>query len=98
MFSYDLPLTNGAAAAGSGDDDVDSEKDLVARAFVRPFAQTGIEPLEKLGVGVGASAGEHTGTPQAPQLMTLATSGGLTFFSYLPSALASGASSASRRT
>src|SRR5262249_26883129 len=45
MFAYNLALTNGAVPGSSGDDDVDSDKDVVARAFVRPFALSGIDPL-----------------------------------------------------
>src|SRR5262249_34247770 len=74
-LAYSLALVNGAFAGGVGESDVDSDKDVVARVFLRPFASTGLAPLEKLGFGVGASYGEHTGTMTSPQLPVLTTYG-----------------------
>jgi Phosphate-selective porin O and P len=90
LFSYNLALVNGAVAAGTGESDADSDKDVVARVFVRPWVSTDFAPLQKLGVGVGASYGDHTGTATSPQLLSLTTYGGQVFFSYAKSAVANG--------
>ena len=90
VFSYNLALVNGNWAAGPGGSDGDSAKDVVGRVFVRPFSGAGIEPVRKLGVGLGASFGDHTGTPENPRLLTLSTYGGQVFFAYRPMVAASG--------
>ena len=81
---------NGAVANGAGESDGDSDKDVVARVFLRPFGSFGLAPLEKLGLGVGASYGEHTGTATSPQLPALTTYGGQVFFAYAKTAVADG--------
>src|SRR5262249_58509045 len=86
-----LALVNGTFAGGAGESDGDSAKDVVARAFFHPFLGSGIEPLEQLGLGVGASVGKHTGTPDNPRLLTLTTYGGQVFFAYARPAAAGGA-------
>lgn len=90
LLSWNLALTNGAAVGGSGDGDTNSQKEVIGRLFARPLARTGVESLAQLGVGVGASRGRHTGTPESPQLPILSTYGGLNFFTYAPTAVASG--------
>jgi hypothetical protein len=89
-LSYNLALVNGAFAGGAGESDGDSDKDVVARVFLRPFAASGLGPLEKLGLGVGASYGEHIGTATSPQLPSLATYGGQVFFAYAKTSIAGG--------
>jgi hypothetical protein len=88
--TYHLAVVNGAFAGSPGGSDGDSGKDVVARVFVRPLASTGIEPLRKLGVGVGASIGRHTGTPSNPQLPSLLSYGGQVYFSYRAMVTAAG--------
>src|SRR5262249_20124359 len=97
VFFYNLALVNGTFAGGAGDgdggageSDGDSATDVVARAFFHPFLGSGIEPLEQLGLGVGASVGKHTGTPDNPRLLTLTTYGGQVFFAYARPAAADG--------
>ena len=90
LVSYNLAVVNGSWAAGPGGSDGDSSKDIVARVFVRPFAHTGLAALRQLGVGLGASTGQHHGTPAAPQLPSFSTYGGQVFFAYRPPAVADG--------
>jgi hypothetical protein len=82
IISYNLAVTNGAVAGTLSDGDVDSQKDLVARVFSRPFLTTGSGPLQQLGIGVGASTGVHRGTVDIPQTPVLLTYGGQPFFSF----------------
>src|SRR5262245_21371218 len=89
-IDWNLALTNGAVPGGAGDLVGDSGKDVVGRVFAHPFRKLGPEPLRQLGLGVGASTGQHNGTPGNGRLLTLQTYGGQTFFSYLPTAAASG--------
>lgn len=79
---YNIALTDGASAGTLVDAEVDSNKDVVARVYGRPFARTGIAAIEQLGVGLGASTGIHHGTPTAPTLPILRTYGAQTFFAY----------------
>jgi phosphate-selective porin OprO/OprP len=81
-LSFNLALTNGAVAGTLGDSDLDSQKDVVARLYARPFLSTGPSPLQQLGIGVGASTGVHRGTLDNPQLPIFLTYGGQTFFSF----------------
>jgi hypothetical protein len=90
VATYQLALVNGTFTGGPGTSDGDGAKDVVARVFVRPLATAGIEPLRKLGIGVGASVGRHTGTPASPQLPSLVSYGGQVYFSYRPMLAASG--------
>jgi hypothetical protein len=76
---WNLAVVNGAVAGGSGDADLDSGKDVVARVFVRPL---GPGAGDALGVGLGASWGRHRGTAAAPGTTALRTYGGQTFFAF----------------
>jgi hypothetical protein len=82
VLRYNVALTNGAYAGTLSEVDVDSQRDVIARAFARPFVHTELAPIRKLGIGVGASYGVHTGTTENPELPILRTYGGQTFFSY----------------
>ena len=90
VVSYNLALVNGTWAGGPGGSDFDSGKDVVGRAFVRPFADTALAPLRKLGVGLGGSVGNHTGAPDNPRLATLSSYGGQLVFAYRSPAAAAG--------
>jgi hypothetical protein len=90
VLSYNLALVNGNWAAGPGGSDGDPDKDLVGRVFVRPWARTATSSLRKLGLGVGASIGEHTGAPDNPRLLTLSSYGGQVVFAYKAPAAAAG--------
>jgi phosphate-selective porin OprO/OprP len=82
LLRYNLALGNGATSGAPADLDADSEKDVVARVFARPFQSTSIAPLRRLGIGVGASYGVHTGNTASPQLPVLRTYGGQVYFQY----------------
>jgi len=88
--SYNLAVVNGTWAAGPGGSDFDSGKDLVGRVFARPFADTALAPIRALGIGVGASVGNHTGAPDSPRLLTLSSYGGQVVFAYKSPAAAAG--------
>ncbi len=75
-LSFNLALTNGAVAGTLGDGDLDSQKDVVARVYARPFLSTDPGPLQQLGIGLGASTGVHSGTLDNPQLPIFVTYGG----------------------
>jgi phosphate-selective porin OprO and OprP len=78
-LNYSAGAFNGVPDGGSGDAEVaDNDKDVVARLFSLPFKNTGIVPLQKLGLGFGGSYGLQAGTTTP----TFATMGRQTFFSY----------------
>jgi hypothetical protein len=58
--------------------------------FVRPFGDTALAPIRALGIGVGASVGNHTGAPDNPRLLTLSSYGGQVVFAYKSPAAAAG--------
>jgi phosphate-selective porin OprO/OprP len=89
-LSYNLALVNGTWASGPGGSDFDSGKDVVGRVFVRPFADTALAPIRKLGAGIGGSVGNHTGAPDNPRLATLSSYGGQLVFAYKSPAAAAG--------
>ena len=80
--AYNLAVTNGAVAGALTDGDFDSNKDLVARIYARPFLTTRLGILQQLGIGVGASTGVHQGTLDNPQTPVFLTYGGQPFFAY----------------
>lgn len=85
-LGYAVGIFNGAADAASDDADVTDEgKDVAGRIFAQPFMKTSIEPLRKLGFGVGGSVGNHVGT-----LSSYKTPGQQTFFSYANGVTADG--------
>jgi len=55
-----------------------------------PFLAAGVEPLRKLGLGLGASTGGHNGTSDNSRLFSLQSYGGQTFFLFATGAVASG--------
>jgi phosphate-selective porin OprO/OprP len=77
-INYAIGILNGAADAASSDfDSSDEGKDVAGRLFFQPFFRTSLEPLRKLGFGVGGSVGRHEGP-----LPSYKTPGQQTFFSY----------------
>jgi phosphate-selective porin OprO/OprP len=81
-LSLYLALTDGAFTSGPGDPVANSGKDLVGRVYLRPFLGTEVLALRQVGVGLGASTGEHNGSASSRQLPILTTYGGQVFFSY----------------
>jgi len=87
---WNLALTNGSVPGSARDAVADSGKDLVGRLYVHPFLAAGVEPLRKLGLGLGASTGGHNGTSENSRLFSLQSYGGQTFFLFATGAVASG--------
>ena len=88
--TYNLTLVNGAYAGVMSETDVDSNKDVIGRIFVRPFRETKLAALRKLGFGLGGSYGSHIGTADTSALPVLRTYGGQTFFAYRTTTRANG--------
>ena len=82
VLQYNAALVNGSYAGAVTDNDVDSYKDVMGRVFAHPFKMTAIAPLEKLGVGVGASIGDRAGSLGTPETPVLRTYGNAPFFTY----------------
>ena len=82
ILQYNAALVNGSYAGAITDNDFDSYKDVMGRVFAHPFKTTAIAPLVKLGLGIGASAGDRVGSPGTPQTPVLRTYGNVPFFSY----------------
>ncbi|HEV8544000.1 MAG TPA: porin [Verrucomicrobiae bacterium] len=62
LLTYAVGVFNGVTDGNSGDVDAgDDDKDIAARVFAQPFLKTGIEPLQKLGVGLAGTYGHHGG-------------------------------------
>ncbi len=78
FFTYAVGVFNGVADGGSGDfETTDDDKDIAGRVFAQPFINTDIEPLRRLGIGVGTTYGHHNGP-----LRGYTSPGQQTIFSY----------------
>jgi phosphate-selective porin OprO/OprP len=77
LLNYQLAFTNGVGDGGSGDNDENDGKDVVARVFVHPFQESPWSALQGLGYGLAASWGRQDGN--APQYRT---AGQQVFFRY----------------
>jgi len=85
-YSYAIGLFNGAVDAGSTDSDTaDAGKDIVGRLFAQPWLNKDIEPLRKLGFGIGGSVGNHEGA-----LPSYKSAGQQSFFQYASGVTADG--------
>lgn len=86
--SYAVGIFNGLPDGDTSDGDTNDDKDGAARLFVHPFRNTGIEPLEGLGLGIAATYGNQEGKVDTAKksvtssLPSYKTSGQNTFFSY----------------
>jgi len=74
---YAAGYFNGAPDGVNGDIDNNDKKDVAGRIVLRPFQPTFIEPLRKLGLGIAATRGTHTGA-----LPPYRTPVGTPFFQY----------------
>lgn len=83
----------GVADGGSTSADTDDDKDVAARAFLRPLKPLGSAWLSDFGVGVAGTYGHRAGTATAPGLPAYPTAGQQTWFSYsgTPTGIALGA-------
>lgn len=80
-LNYTLGFFNGANDGASGDIDPNTDKEIAARLFAQPFANSpGF--LQGLSFGVGASTGDAKGSNGNTLLTTYRSSGQENFFSY----------------
>ena len=95
LLEYHLGVFDGTGDGASVDFDLDRDKELAARIFVRPLASAGIDALADLGVGVAVTWGATEGSDfadvsnatasNAEQLSGLTryrTAGNFSFFRY----------------
>lgn len=84
--AYQIGVFNGAPDnANAPDLDPQSDKDYVARIFVRPLARTHLATWTNLGFGVAGSYGNARGTVGATALPTYRSPGQQPIFSYATS-------------
>jgi phosphate-selective porin OprO/OprP len=84
-ITYAAGIFNGVGDGVNGDVDNNDNKDLVGRLFLQPFKLTPVEPLQKLGIGIAATRGTHTGA-----LPGYRSTGQVNFFQYASSAVGAG--------
>ncbi len=65
QLEYQLAYTNGTVDVGDNNADSDNHKDVSGRLFAHPLRWSSISWLKGLGLGVGATYGQHTGTSTA---------------------------------
>ena len=62
LVNYQLGIFNGTGdARAAGNSDFDGDKTGAGRLFFHPFLRSGVEPLQKLGLGVSGTYGEMEG-------------------------------------
>jgi phosphate-selective porin OprO/OprP len=62
LVNYELGVFNGTGdARAAGNSDFDNDKTGAGRLFFHPFLRSGVEPLQKLGLGVSGTYGELEG-------------------------------------
>lgn len=90
VFNYALGVFNGVVDGGSGDTDVNDDKDVVGRLFIQPFRSNPRHPLAGLGFGIAGSYGTQVGTGTASALPSYRTPGQSSFFAYRTGVFADG--------
>jgi phosphate-selective porin OprO/OprP len=84
VFCYAIAMFNGAPDAANGPDfDPHSDKDYVARIFLRPLRATRIAALANLGFGVAGSYGSVKGSAATSNLPTYRSTGQQPIFTYI---------------
>jgi len=89
-ISYAAGVFNGAADGANKDIDSTADKTLAGRIFLKPFANTGLDFLSGLGLGIAGSWGSVWGDSVNSELAAYKTSGQNTFFSYRHNAVDAG--------
>jgi phosphate-selective porin OprO/OprP len=85
-FTYQIAVFNGAPDSTNGPDfDPQSEKDYVARFFLRPLRALPRITLADIGFGIAGSYGQLAGTSAQTNLPTYRSTGQQNIFSYLNS-------------
>jgi phosphate-selective porin OprO/OprP len=86
LLSYSFAWLNGVNDGRSSEDfgDVDNnvDKDVAARIFAHPFQNTGLVPLQGLGVGFAVSYVDASGNATSTNLPEYRTPGQQRFFAY----------------
>ncbi len=83
QLEYQIALTNGVVDIGDNNGDTDDDKDVSGRIFAYPLRWSNITALRGLGLGVGATFGNHEGTTASPNLTAgYVTTGQSRFFTY----------------
>lgn len=80
-LNYSIGLFNGANDGANGSEDSNTDKEINARLFASPFADTS-GAFKHLGFGVGISTTDASGKTGATSLSGYKTFGQETFFSY----------------
>lgn len=100
LVSYSIGYFNGVSDGGSSDGNAspdvenDDKGDWAARVFVQPFVNSDSFALRGLGIGVGATYVDSTGSASNTLLPSYRTPGQQTFFSYRATTAASGTTAA----
>ncbi len=94
-LEYQLGVFNGAADNVNLNNDLDNKKDIAARVFVQPFANSSLVALQGFGIGWAGSGGKHLGNTTNTQLPSYKTPGQQTFFKYAAGVFSSGSLSRS---
>jgi phosphate-selective porin OprO/OprP len=88
VFTYGLAYTNGVTDGGSSDGNAspdvenDAKGDINARVFFQPFLSSDNFALRGLGLGIGGTYVDSTGSGTNTLLTSYRTPGQATFFSY----------------
>jgi len=96
VFNYNVSYTNGVNDGGSSDGNAtpdsenDAKGDVSARVFFQPFLNSDSFALRGLGLGVGGTYVNSTGSATNALLPTYKTPGQATFFSYRGNTAATG--------
>jgi phosphate-selective porin OprO/OprP len=68
LVNYAAGVFNGTGdARNAGNSDFDNDKTAAGRLFFHPFLKSGVEPLQKLGLGVSGTYGEMSGGNGLPE-------------------------------
>jgi len=79
LANYELGIFNGVADGGSGDTDLDDNKDIAGRLFLQPFQAADFSWLQGLGFGYSVISGDRSNTTQ---VASYRTPGQQNFFTY----------------
>ena len=96
LFTYNISYTNGVTDGSSSESNAspdvenDAKGDISARIFFQPFLNSDAFALRGLGFGIAGTYVDSTGSASTTLLPSYRTPGQATFFSYRPSAAASG--------
>lgn len=82
VASYAAGIFNGASDGGSIDLDIDNKREFEGRVFFHPFRKSNAQAPQGLGIGLGGSSGNKTGTTASPLVSAYRTTSQVNFFRY----------------